>query len=59
MPNMTTTRTMWRKRALVPIWIVELLVTGIFFIIACVLLAWSNQSDNNDEFGGYSRSNLA
>jgi len=59
MSNMATTKAMWRKRALVPIWIIEILVTGIFFIIACVLLAWANGGADNDDIAGYSRSNLA
>jgi len=59
MSNTTTTKTMWRKRALIPIWVVELLVTGIFFILACIVLAWANQPDGYGGVGGYGRSNLS
>lgn len=46
MPNTTTTaKKMWRKRFLVPLWVVELIVTGIFFILACVVLTYANHPD--------------
>lgn len=57
MPNTTITKIMWRKRALVPLWAVELIVTGIFFILACIVLAYFN--DPNADNIGYSRSNLS
>jgi hypothetical protein len=53
MPSITTSKKMWRKRFLVPLWTVELIVTGIFFILACVVLSYAN--DPNVEDAGYSR----
>jgi hypothetical protein len=43
---------MWRKRFLVPLWVVELIATGIFFILACVVLSYANDPDV--EYAGYS-----
>jgi hypothetical protein len=48
----TIAKKMWRKRFLVPLWVVELIVTGIFFILACVVLSYANHPDIEDT--GYS-----
>jgi hypothetical protein len=50
-PETITTKKIWRKRFLVPLWVVELLATGIFFIVACVVLSYANDPDV--EVAGY------
>jgi hypothetical protein len=52
MSNTTSTKKMWRKRFLVPLWVVELIVSGIFFILACIVLSYANDPDIEDT--GYS-----
>jgi hypothetical protein len=53
MPSTTTAKKMWRKRFLVPLWVVELIVMGIFFILACVVLSYANDPDVEDAgYGG-------
>lgn len=36
---MSPNNKMWLKRYLIPIWLVELIVLGIYFILACVGLS--------------------
>ena len=51
-PNTYIAKPMWRKRYIVPLWTVQLLATGIFFIVACVVLSYANDPDV--EVAGYS-----
>jgi hypothetical protein len=44
----TTAKKMWRKRFLVPLWVVELIVTGIFFILGCVVLSYADHPNIED-----------
>ena len=52
MPSTTTSKKMWRKRFLVPLWTIELIAAGIIFILACVVLSYANEP--NVEDAGYS-----
>jgi hypothetical protein len=41
---------MWRKRFLIPLWLVQIIVLGIYFVLACLGLALYglyNDSDYN------------
>lgn len=40
---------MWLKRALIPLWVVELIVMGIFFVLGCIVISWSSQTDYDDD----------
>jgi hypothetical protein len=38
-PKMAPAVKMWRKRFLIPLWLVQLIVLGIYFVLACVGLS--------------------
>jgi hypothetical protein len=40
---------MWRKRFLIPLWLVQLIVLGIYFVLACVGLSLADNYYNNLE----------
>lgn len=48
----TPTNKMWLKRVLIPLWVLELIILAIFFILACILLGYAS-SLNDDDTGYY------
>ena len=48
MPSTTTSKKMWRKRFIVPLWTIELIAAGILFILACVVLSYANDLSDED-----------
>lgn len=50
---------MWLKRVLIPFWVLEIIVMGIFFILACILLGVANSiSDSNSSYYYYNDSDV-
>lgn len=34
---------MWKKRVLIPLWVIELIVMGIFFILAAIIVGYTDE----------------
>lgn len=43
----------WRKRYLIPMWLVELIVLGIYFVLAIIGLSFAQDVKDNFEDEGY------
>lgn len=43
---MAPTKKMWQKRYLIPFWIIQIIVFGIYFILSCVGLSAVNDYDD-------------
>lgn len=39
---------MWLKRVLIPLWLIELIVMGIFFVLGCIVLSWTDEVRDYD-----------
>jgi hypothetical protein len=53
---MAFTQKMFQKRWLIPVWVVQLIGLGIYFILACVGLSLTDNLDDSLEDYGYSSS---
>ena len=41
---------MWKKRYLVPLWVVQLIVLGMYFVLSIVGISAAQDLDDNDRF---------
>lgn len=47
-PQTMAAKKMWLKRALIPLWLIEIIVMGIFFVLGCIVLSWTDEVRDYD-----------